>query len=285
MLRQIRNQILKHGQNKPAVSLDICWDDSQQGQVPLTIFIHGYKGFKNWGAFDLMAEAFAKAGLPFLKFNFSHNGTTPECPVDFVDLEAFGKNTLTLELADLHLVLNTVENGAFEELNQFIVSKSYHAIGFSRGGANAIIQASSDPRIVKLVTWNSIDDFTWRWQNLEMMEEWKQKRVRFETNSRTHQQMPVYYSLVEDYFAHFSEYNVIDRAKLVKQPWLLVHARNDEAVSFSAAENLLQAQPKAKLFVVENTGHTFDVGHPYSKTGFPEPFEQAIDATIQFLKS
>ena len=56
---------------------------------PLIIFCHGYKGFKDWGAWNLMAEAFAKIGFCFIKFNFSHNGGTIEQPIDFPDLEAF----------------------------------------------------------------------------------------------------------------------------------------------------------------------------------------------------
>ena len=41
---------------------------------PLVIFCHGYKGFKDWGPWHLVAKAFAEAGFFFLKFNFSHNG-------------------------------------------------------------------------------------------------------------------------------------------------------------------------------------------------------------------
>jgi hypothetical protein len=28
---------------------------------PLVIFVHGYKGYKDWGAWDLMAEKFAES--------------------------------------------------------------------------------------------------------------------------------------------------------------------------------------------------------------------------------
>ena len=40
----------------------------------IVIFIHGFMGFKDWGAWHLMAKVFAKAGFFFVKFNFSHNG-------------------------------------------------------------------------------------------------------------------------------------------------------------------------------------------------------------------
>ena len=39
----------------------------------LIIFCHGFKGFKDWGPWNLVAEHFAKAGFFFIKFNFSHN--------------------------------------------------------------------------------------------------------------------------------------------------------------------------------------------------------------------
>ena len=37
----------------------------------------------------------------FVKFNFSHNGTTLESPSDFKDLESFGNNNFSKELYDL----------------------------------------------------------------------------------------------------------------------------------------------------------------------------------------
>src|SRR6056297_3498830 len=68
---------------------------------PLVVFAHGYKGFKDWGAWHLVGKAFAEAGFDFLKFNFSHNGGTVAEPIDFPDLHAFSRNTYTKELEDL----------------------------------------------------------------------------------------------------------------------------------------------------------------------------------------
>lgn len=45
--------------------------------APLILYAHGFNGFKDWGNGDLMARYFTDAGFHFLKFNFSHNGTTP----------------------------------------------------------------------------------------------------------------------------------------------------------------------------------------------------------------
>lgn len=59
---------------------------------PVILFIHGFKGFKDWGHFNLIADEVAKRDFIFVKFNLSHNGTTVENPTDFVDLEAFSNN-------------------------------------------------------------------------------------------------------------------------------------------------------------------------------------------------
>ena len=75
-------------------------------KLPLIIFVHGYKGYKDWGAWELMGEKFANAGFYFVKFNFSHNGTTIENPHDFADLEAFGENNYSKELDDLEIIIN-----------------------------------------------------------------------------------------------------------------------------------------------------------------------------------
>ncbi len=82
--------------NKPILA-DIRYI-SNQDKKPLILFVHGFKGFKDWGIFNMMADEFAKKGFVFMKINLSHNGTTPEQLIDFADLEAFGNNNFTIEL-------------------------------------------------------------------------------------------------------------------------------------------------------------------------------------------
>src|SRR3954467_220818 len=103
MVKTIRNKIIPGLHNKP-ITLDVFYDPDIEKQ-PLVIFCHGFKGFKDWGHFNLVGEKFAANGLAFLKFNFSHNGTTPEDPDKFADLEAFGNNNYIIELDDLQTVI------------------------------------------------------------------------------------------------------------------------------------------------------------------------------------
>src|SRR5690606_15053818 len=99
-----KNNIIKRPNKKP-----ILWDaffNANQTQKPLVIFCHGYKGFKDWGAWDLVANHFAEAHFFFVKFNFSHNGGTMDQPIDFPDLESFAENNYSKELEDLDDLIN-----------------------------------------------------------------------------------------------------------------------------------------------------------------------------------
>jgi len=79
------------GTNQRIISIDYRYSESSRSMIPI-IYVHGYKGFKDWGASNVFANTFAAQGFLFIKFNFSHNGVTSDHPVDFVDLEAFGNN-------------------------------------------------------------------------------------------------------------------------------------------------------------------------------------------------
>jgi hypothetical protein len=58
------------------------------------IFCHGFKGFKDWGCWQMIADYFVENGFAFLKFNFSHNGLGLEDSADFDALDKFSINTL-----------------------------------------------------------------------------------------------------------------------------------------------------------------------------------------------
>ena len=96
---QIEKNFILHRADKKPILIDTFYNENVKNQ-PLVIFCHGYKGFKDWGAWNHMAETIAKEGFCLIQFNFSHNGGTMENPIDFPDLEAFGNNNYTKELDD-----------------------------------------------------------------------------------------------------------------------------------------------------------------------------------------
>jgi hypothetical protein len=63
---KIKNISIKGAHNKP-ILLDVCYEKSNI-KKPLVVFCHGYKGYKDWGAFDLMSDYFVKNDLFLLIF-------------------------------------------------------------------------------------------------------------------------------------------------------------------------------------------------------------------------
>ena len=63
------------GPNGRPIVYDLIFE-TNGSKAPIVIFCHGYKGYKDWGAWTLFAKDFASQGIAFLKFNFSYNGGT-----------------------------------------------------------------------------------------------------------------------------------------------------------------------------------------------------------------
>src|SRR5210317_1199269 len=126
----------------------------------VVLFCHGYKGYKDWGAWNLVAEEFARQGFFFVKMNFSHNGGTIEQPIDFPDLEAFGQNNYLKELDDLDSIISWLQadNSYQAEIN----TKQISVIGHSRGGGIVVLKAANDRRISKVISWAGVSDFASR---------------------------------------------------------------------------------------------------------------------------
>uniref|UniRef100_A0AAU6WTP2 Alpha/beta fold hydrolase n=1 Tax=Chryseobacterium endophyticum TaxID=1854762 RepID=A0AAU6WTP2_9FLAO len=230
-------------------------------KLPLVIFVHGYKGYKDWGAWNLMAEKFVKAGFFFVKFNFSHNGTTVDNPFNFGDLEAFGNNNYSRELSDLGVVIDYFTADPAVDKDKIIL------IGHSRGGAISIIKTYEDERIHGLITLASVDTLD-RFPKNEAFENWKRAGVYYVMNGRTKQEMPHYYQFYEDYEKDMHRFDVERATEMAKAYFLIIHGTNDESVNVKNAEHLHLLHPNSELFLIENANHTFGAKEPWEKTSF-----------------
>lgn len=250
----------------------------KEGKLPLVIFAHGYKGYKDWGAWNLMAEKFAKDGFYFVKFNFSHNGTSLENPTDFSDLESFGQNNYSKELSDLEFVIN------YFAQDDKVDEESITLIGHSRGGGVSIIKASENQKIKNLITLASVDSLD-RFPTGEKLEEWKKEGVYCNYNSRTKQQMPHYIQFLEDYLANKDRFFVENAIKIFNGKSLIIHGLEDEAVPFSAAENLHSWAKNSELVLVEKANHTFGSKEPWLDFKLPLMLNAVVKNCIQFLRN
>ncbi len=281
----LHNFQLKGSEDKP-ILVDLVFEETQS-QKPLVVFVHGYKGYKDWGVFGKMDNAFTKEGFALLKFNFSHNGGTPEQPIDFPDLEAFGENNYTKELDDLQTVLDWItENSTYEkEYEKEIDTKHIILIGHSRGGGIATLTASKDTRVKKLVTWAAVSTLNrTMFQEGPELEKWKKDGVMYIVNGRTKQQMPHYIQFYHDYMKNEDLLNIEKSCKNIEIPHIIIHGDQDEAVPLFHAENLYRWSTKSILSVIPEANHVFGAKQPWTEKEFPEHFQDVLDKTLTFLK-
>lgn len=251
---------------------------------PVIIFAHGFKGFKDWGAWQQVAECFAAAGLVVVRFNFSHNGTTLQQPDAFADLVAFGNNNFILELDDLQTVINWVNSNYFPVLAPNADPSRLGLWGHSRGGGICILKAAEDSRIKALATWASVASFADYWTNSTWIDQWERTGEIMIPNVRTGQLLPIYKQMYDSCLQYQQRLDIPAAAAALRCPFLAIHGTADNAVPFEAANILQQAQPKMQLLTVPNASHTFGIKHPWQNEELPEHTTLATEATIAFFR-
>jgi len=242
----------------------------------IVVFVHGYKGYKDWGAWNLVQSYFISNRMAFCKFNLSHNGGTVDDPIDFPDLDAFSKNKYSYEMEDIERILDWLE-GKID-----ISNKRIHLIGHSRGGGDVIL-AGKDKRVTSIVTWASISDIPSRFPKEEALQAWKENGFYTVKNGRTKQDMPHLYSFYEDWEKNKEELNIEKKALELKKPVLHIHGDEDEAVSITESE-ALSSWTSGKLIIISDANHTFGSYQPYKENDIPSKLHEACNLTVQFIE-
>ena len=223
MIQKLDDILIEGSAGKP-ILIDATFKANTEPKA-VVVFCHGFKGFKDWGPFPNIAEHFAKNNFVFVKFNFSHNGTTPENPIDFVDLKAFGNNNFSKELDDLGLVIDYL--AISKEFNKEFKSNEITLFGHSRGGAISLLKSAEDDRIANVVSWASPSNFIDRLPKEEKAAKWKQTNVAYIYNGRTKQNMPMYYQFYENCIANADRLNIEKSVSNLKVPHLHIHGDAD----------------------------------------------------------
>jgi len=276
----IRESNVLNRKDKKPILLDVSYKKDNSAK-PVVIFCHGYKGFKDWGCWNIMAEDMAEKEVFFLKFNFSHNGGTIEEPIDFPDLNSFGVNNFTKELDDLEEVISWISNPE-NKYSSDIDSTNIILVGHSRGGGIVTIKASEDERISKLVTLAGASDYKSRFPSGDELAYWRKEGVAYIENTRTKQQMPHYIQFYDDFVKNESRLTISLAANKINIPHLIIHGTTDETVPFYEAEALHSWSVNSELFAIEEANHVFGGAHPWNDNTLPEHLQLAVNELIKF---
>lgn len=274
------NEIIKGSAGK-SILIDVSYKSNQEPKK-VVIFSHGFKGFKDWGPFNKIANYFADQNIVFVKFNFSHNGTTLSSPIDFDDLKAFGDNNYCKELDDLGFVIDWVNTT--ELLKEEIDSANITLFGHSRGGAISMLKQAEDNRVAKIVSWASPSNLLERLPKGDKLAKWEATNVAYIFNGRTKQNMPMYYQFYKSCKENSSRLDIEKAISNRNIPHLVVHGDDDPTVLIKEAENILFWNKETQLHIIKGANHVLGGFHPYELDRFPKNLQEALDVTLKFLK-
>lgn len=262
------------------ITFDVTFNPNGRN-MPLAIFCHGFKGFKDWGAWNLAAKTMAESGLFVVKMNFSHNGVSADDLSDITDVDAFGKNNFSLELDDLGLLLDWFDINHEEYLHYFDI-ENISLIGHSRGAITVLLKTLEDERIRQVVTWAgafNLSNYT------EMADDatWKKKGYVEVENGRTKQVYLVDYQFRQDWLDNTERLDLQTQIKNLDQNLLLIHGDEDAVAPISNSEKISKVV-KQSLFLKLEGDHTFGSTHPWDSELLPEDLEDVVHETVEFLK-
>ena len=223
-----------------------------------------------WGFFPYLGELLASRGFFVVRWNTSGSGMLPGDEL-VTDLDAFANATFSSDVDDLLAIIDALptiagKKGDTGQLGLF---------GHSRGGGATVIAAAEIDPPGAIVTWASVASFnrisdpdkrTWRDQGWLPV-----------VNARTHQQLRINLSVLEDLEANAERLDIVAAAGRLTTPWLIVHGDDDTSVSVDDARRLAAANSRAQKIELLKGNHTFDARHPFQ--GPTPPLIEAMNAT------
>ena len=255
---------------------------SLKDDAPLVIIINGHNGFYNYGMFPHIQESLSGRGIASYSFNFSHGGVKGEADY-FEDIELYEKNCMRLEVEDTMCVLHNLTSEKLKNHSKIFL------LAHSLGGVPAIFAASKaqdiDINIAGVILISTVKQLNF-WP-AEMLEEWKQNKVYYKKNNRTKQMLPQGEELLSEVLQSDSKWNVETELKKLRQPILIIHGENDEAVPVEHGHHkyewIKDTNKKASLKIIPGATHTFNTKHPFEETS-PQ-LEEMIDEVVGFIRS
>ena len=250
-----------------------------RSSLPVILFVHGFKGFKDWGAFPDACEELVRSGFALVTFNLSLNGVGKSL-TEFDEPELFRRQTLTQDLEDVGSVIEAIKTKLISSKKISLDTDRIGLIGHSRGGHTAVVAAAEYAEIQCLVTWSAVADYNARWSD-KMKSDWDKNGTTEIVNSRTGQILQLDKVAYDDAISNTDRLMAIKRVQELYIPSMFIAAKEDEAVSYQDSEQLFRKSPaeEKEIRIIDGAGHTFGISHPFEEKDFPKPFAEVIDLT------
>jgi fermentation-respiration switch protein FrsA (DUF1100 family) len=266
------------------IDFDVYAPHTDSGTLPLILFLHGFKGFKDWGTFPDAFFEMARHGFAVLAMNFGHDGINSSTGI--VDKpEFFRSQSLSQEIEDVRTVVNAVMNGEIASSTTMCDLYPLGIIGHSRGGLTAVLAAAEIDEISCLVTWAAVSDSI-DFLGDKAVKQWKRQGSVEVENKRTGQTLEIGNEFIDDLLNNRDRLSALNRVKDLYIPSLFIHGTNDETVPHMHSQLLHEASASAdkEKFLIEGASHTFGSSHPFEDEDLPVHFTEVVDQTIKWFQ-
>ncbi len=96
--------------------------------------------------------------------------------------------------------------------------------------------------------------------------------------------MPIKFQFYEDYKTNEKRLDILNRAKEIRQEFMIFHGTKDASVPLINAEKLYEAIPFSFLEILEGADHVFGAYQPYDQKKLPKDFQWWMNKAILFLE-
>jgi uncharacterized protein len=145
------------------------------------------------------------------------------------------------------------------------------------------MKAKEDKRVRGIVTLAAVTNWEERWPE-PLLQAWQKQGVYTIQNSRTGQEMPLYYQIVEDYYQHKDRFDLPTIIQQLEVPILAFHGTEDPTVPVHMAHDLDIWNKQATVEIVEGANHVFGGKHPYDGVSLPEHTAWVVKKSTNFMK-
>lgn len=238
--------------------------DAGQPARAVVLLCHGFKGYKDYGFFPLLAESLAGEGFIAHRFNFSHSGMTNQTE-KFERPELFERDTWGRQIADIRAVAKALRRA---ELPGGGFDLPLVWFGHSRGGVAVLLAAwrslswDRERRPAGLVVASApASGYGLGEQALATL---RQRGSIESPSSRTGQVLRVGKGWVDEIDARPTDFDPVNAIYKTQCPVLLVHGSADATVPVTAVRTLSGGVDKerVRVHIIQGGSHTFNAPNP-----------------------
>ena len=231
---------------------------NQSGEIAL--LCHGLMGDKNDSDhFRELSNVLYKNNVNTFRFDFRAHGESEGNDYEMTHLK---------ELIDLETAIDLLLEKGFD---------SIYLLGASFGGSVvSSINFKKYSCIKKLILWYGLLDFSKTFTDFFSEESEKEaKKLGFKTIKSN--RLGITFKLGKNLYQEIKNQKPYENILELKIPILFVHGLSDSIIPYQSSKDVSEKCKNAVLKLIENESHAFRK----SKEGL----EEAIDTTVQFIKS